>query len=232
MKVAEVFQSIQGEGKLAGVPSSFIRASGCNLRCTWCDTPYASWDPEGDDWAVEKLVDWARSGPRHVVFTGGEPMIQTQASTLCAALRFAGRHVTVETAGTIFKPVEIDLLSLSPKLANSTPTDRDGGRFARAHEKLRLQPKAMNELIDHTRNQGGDVQIKFVVEQPGDLEEIDTVLSSLRGWKVDDVLLMPEGTDTTTLHERSVWLAQLCVDRGFRYCPRLHVDLFGNTRGT
>ena len=233
MKIAEVFESLQGEGKLTGVPSVFIRASGCNLRCTWCDTPYASWHPEGEERSVDELVGWARSQrARHVVFTGGEPMIQSDAPTLCAALRKAGLHVTIETAGTIFKPVEIDLLSLSPKLANSTPTQREGGRFARAHDKLRLQPAAMNKLIAHTRDSGGDVQLKFVVADPGDLDEIDAVLETITGWRGEDIMLMPEGTDTATLRERAVWLSDVCIDRGWRFCQRLHVELYGNKRGT
>src|SRR2546426_10236001 len=98
MRVAELFYSIQGEGKLAGVPSVFVRASGCNLRCVWCDTPYASWNPEGEDVAVDQIVRRVGEfGSRHVVVTGGEPMIMLDISALCDALKGAGHHITIET---------------------------------------------------------------------------------------------------------------------------------------
>ncbi|MCH2065381.1 MAG: 7-carboxy-7-deazaguanine synthase QueE, partial [Roseibacillus sp.] len=72
MLISEIFYSVQGEGFLAGVPSVFVRTSGCNLRCRWCDTPYASWNPEGEKLPVEKIVAQVREHPaRHVVLTGG-----------------------------------------------------------------------------------------------------------------------------------------------------------------
>src|SRR3712207_3366955 len=121
MKVSELFYSIQGEGKLAGVPSVFVRASGCNLRCAWCDTPYASWEPEGEDVPAEEIARRvAGYGARHVVLTGGEPMIMPDVAELCRRLKDAGHHLTIETAATVWKDVPLDLASLSPKLANST----------------------------------------------------------------------------------------------------------------
>ena len=132
MKVAEVFYSIQGEGKLAGVPSFFVRASGCNLRCSWCDTDYASWNPEGREMPVSEILDaWREHRCKYVVLTGGEPMIMPDIELLCDALDAAGHHITLETAATVFKPVKIELASLSPKLSNSTPWQRDAGRFVR-----------------------------------------------------------------------------------------------------
>lgn len=233
MKVAERFDSIQGEGKLTGVPSAFIRSSGCNLRCVWCDTPYASWDPEGNEQSVEELVDWvAGLDRRHVVFTGGEPVIQPDAEALCEALTQAGRHVTLETAGTVYKPLSIKLLSLSPKLANSTPWQREAGRFARVHEEKRLNFEAMNRLIAHTRDHGGDVQVKFVIAQPDDLQEVEDVIARLDHLARTDVLLMPEGTTVAALAERGNWVAEVCKSTGYRFCPRLHVYLYGDTRGT
>jgi 7-carboxy-7-deazaguanine synthase len=229
MKISELFYSIQGEGKLVGVPSVFVRASGCNLRCTWCDTPYASWGPEGEEVAVDEIVRRvARHEARHVVITGGEPMIMPDIVPLCDALSALGHHITIETAATVYKPVKLDLASLSPKLSNSTPWNREGGRFAEAHERQRINVPLIQQFIDTSP----DRQLKFVVSDEKDLDEIEEILGQLTGWWVHDVLLMPEGTTAEVLQSRAAWIAQVCKDRGFRYCPRLHVELYGNTRGT
>src|ERR1044071_6747802 len=122
LRIAELFYSIQGEGSLVGVPSFFIRMSGCHLRCSWCDTPYTSWPPEGVEMGLDRILDEVRAHPtRHVVVTGGEPMIAPEILPLTERLRDAGLHITIETAGTVFHPVACDLMSISPKLANSTP---------------------------------------------------------------------------------------------------------------
>ena len=114
MRIAEIFYSIQGEGSLVGTPSVFVRSSGCNLRCSWCDTPYTSWNPEGDDWPLERVLAAVDAyAARHVVVTGGEPMIAREIVDLTRGLRQRGRHITIETAGTVFAPVECDLMSIS-----------------------------------------------------------------------------------------------------------------------
>ena len=89
MLISETFYSLQGEGELTGVPSVFVRTSGCNLRCAWCDTPYASWNPEGEQRSVAQIVAAVRShaAARHVVLTGGEPMIAKGIHELAARLR-------------------------------------------------------------------------------------------------------------------------------------------------
>jgi 7-carboxy-7-deazaguanine synthase len=243
MRLSELFYSIQGECKLVGVPSVFVRASGCNLRCTWCDTPYASWDPEGDDVPVDEIVRRvlkavsspliAASGSSPVpappvVVTGGEPMIMPDVADLCAALKAHGCHVTMETAATVYKPVNIDLASLSPKLANSTPREREGGRFASAHERQRINVDVIQSFIDTAP----DFQLKFVVSSDADVDELRSLLARLRNWNPSDVLLMPEGTNPATLDGRADWLSGVCKRTGFRFCPRLHIALYGNTRGT
>src|SRR5438477_8792639 len=165
MKIAEIFYSVQGEGALVGVPSVFVRTSGCNLRCEWCDTPYTSWRPEGTDWTLDRIVAEVRAHPaRHVVVTGGEPMITPEMVELTQRLREAGLHITIETAGTVFHPVACDLMSISPKLANSTPND---ARYSRQHERLRIQPPVLAELMARY-----PYQLKFVIAQPGDLDEV------------------------------------------------------------
>ena len=222
MKIAELFYSIQGEGSLIGVPSFFIRTSGCNLRCSWCDTPYTSWQPEGTELSLRQILDEVRAHPaRHVVVTGGEPMIQPEIIPLTEQLRAAGLHITIETAGTVFQPVACDLMSISPKLANSTPE----GDWAARHDRVRLQPSVLTDLMARY-----DYQLKFVIERPEDLTEVRDVVAAVAA-DPGRVILMPEGTDPDRLRERAIWLAEICKEEGFRFSPRLHVDLWGNRRG-
>jgi 7-carboxy-7-deazaguanine synthase len=223
LRIAELFHSIQGEGLLAGVPSFFIRTSGCNLRCAWCDTPYTSWQPEGSEFTLDEILREVRAHPvRHVVVTGGEPMIAPEIIPLTNRLRGLGLHITIETAGTVAKPVACDLMSISPKLSNSTPRD---DRWAAQHDRLRIQPETLAELM--TRY---EYQLKFVIERPEDMDEVRALVESL-GAARERVALMPEGTDPERLRERSRWLVEICKEDGFRFCPRLHVDLWGNRRG-
>jgi 7-carboxy-7-deazaguanine synthase len=223
MKISEIFYSIQGEGMLLGVPSVFVRTSGCNLRCTWCDTPYTSWNPEGEDLAIDEIVARAKLyGAAHAVVTGGEPMIADGIVDLTHRLDL---HVTIETAGTVYKPVKCDLISISPKLANSTPRDRDGGRWAGQHDRLRYQPEVLKRLMVEFA-----YQLKFVVTAPIDLEEIARIVEAT-GADRGRVVLMAEGIDAATLAERGRWIAEISKREGFRFSPRLHVDLWGNRRG-
>jgi 7-carboxy-7-deazaguanine synthase len=222
LKIAELFYSIQGEGSLVGVPSVFIRTSGCNLRCAWCDTPYTSWQPEGADLTLNQIVDEVKAHPaRHVVVTGGEPMIAPEIIALTERLRGLGLHITIETAGTVVQPVACDLMSISPKLANSTPN----GRWAAQHDRLRIQPGVLLELMARY-----PYQLKFVIEKTDDLDEVRALIGALRADR-SRVILMPEGTDRDRLRERAVWLAEICKQEGFRFSPRLHVELWGHRRG-
>lgn len=222
LKIAELFYSVQGEGSLVGVPSFFIRTSGCNLRCAWCDTPYTSWAPEGVDLSLDQILDQVKAHPaRHVVVTGGEPMIAPEILPLCERLHAAGLHITVETAGTVFKPVACDLMSISPKLSNSTPA----GNWAAQHERLRINLEVLGQLMARY-----DYQLKFVMAAPADIEELRLLLDALKP-EAGRVILMPEGVDRDVLRERGVWLAEMCKSEGFRFSPRLHVDLYGNRRG-
>ncbi len=231
LPIAETFFSVQGEGKLTGVPSYFVRLSGCNLRCKWCDTPYASWKPEGAPQTSAQLVAAAvATGARHVVITGGEPFIFKRLHDLCDAMHAAGLHITIETAGTVFEPVVCDLVSISPKLANSTPWNdaRDvDGAWAKRHEERRINIAALNALLARFP----DRQLKFVVQSEADIAEIDALLAQLQNWQREDVLLMPEGVVSPS-HETRKWVAEVCMRRGWRYCTRLHIDIFGNKRGT
>lgn len=227
MRIAEVFFSLQGEGMLMGTPSVFVRTSGCNLRCVWCDTPYASWKPEGEEKQLGTLLSDVRRhwGVRHVVVTGGEPMIADDIVLFTQRLKEDDFHITIETAGTVFKPVTCDLMSISPKLANSTPWRREGGRFARQHEELRYQPDILRQLIS-----AYDYQLKFVVAKPEDIEEVLSIVKDV-GADRGRVLLMAEATALEQLVERNYWLAELCKQHVFRFSPRLQIDLWGGERG-
>jgi 7-carboxy-7-deazaguanine synthase len=226
LKIAEIFYSIQGEGALVGTPSVFVRTSGCNLRCGWCDTPYASWAPEGEEVALEEiLAAVARYRAHYVVVTGGEPMIAPQIAPLSEALRQMGLHVTIETAGTVFAPVDCHLMSISPKLSNSTPFGRDEDRWVTQHDRLRLQPAVLKRLMA-----AYEYQLKFVVVEEDDLAEIRDLMAEVRA-NPQRVVLMPEGTDPEVLRERAAWLVEICKQEGFRFTPRLHIDLYGNRRG-
>lgn len=230
MLICEIFHSLQGEGELTGVPSVFVRTSGCNLRCNWCDTPYASWKPEGTPMRVEEIVAEVRQHPaRHVVLTGGEPMVAKEIRELAAALKQLGYHITIETAATIAPDgIACDLASLSPKLGNSAPDDRLPGAWREKHEALRWQPAVAKAWLA-----GYGYQLKFVVSQEADVNEIEGMLAQL-GIDIPraKVLLMPEGTTVEALRAKAGWLGDLCKRRGYRYAPRLHIELYGNKRGT
>ncbi len=228
MRIAEIFQSIQGEGFLTGTESAFVRASGCNLRCWYCDTPYASWEPEGEDLAVEEIVARVEAmGPRHAVLTGGEPMLWAELVPLSRELARLGRHVTIETAGTLYLPVACDLMSVSPKLSNSTPSPKRHPRWAWRHETARHAPEVVRRLAaEYT------CQFKFVVDTAADCREVEDYLAGLPEIERGRVMLMPQGTDAAELAEKATWLEPYCRDHGLSFCPRVHIEQFGLVRGT
>jgi 7-carboxy-7-deazaguanine synthase len=192
------------------------------LRCKWCDTPYTSWNPEGEEMSIDAILSMVRKYPAsHVVVTGGEPMIAPGIGELTARLKRAGMHVTIETAGTVWAEVQCDLLSISPKLSNSTPE----GQFAAQHERLRIQPEVLTRLMATHEH-----QLKFVIAERGDLEEIRALVKTL-GAQKRNVILMPEGVDINVLRERTTWVAEMCKTEGYRFTPRLHIELYGNKRG-
>lgn len=226
MKISEIFYSVQGEGSLVGTPSVFIRTSGCNLRCVWCDTPYTSWAPEGDEMSVNAIVEKVSNfGAKYAVVTGGEPMIAPALRELTLGLRRLGLHITIETGGTVFLAVECDLMSISPKLINSTPNEREGGRWATQHERIRYQPDVLKQLMA-----AYSYQLKFVVTAWDDIAEIDVICHEI-GAPAKNVILMPEGIDNAVLRQRALWITEACKQRGYRFSPRLHVDLWGAKRG-
>jgi 7-carboxy-7-deazaguanine synthase len=230
MLVSEIFYSLQGEGELVGVPSVFVRLAGCNLRCNWCDTPHASWQPEGEELSIDAILTQIEAHPaRHVVLTGGEPMIAKGIQELATAIKKGGRHITIETAATVPPGgIACDLSSLSPKLRNSAPDERLPEAWRARHETTRWQPDVVRAWL-----RAYAYQLKFVVAAEADVEEIEGLLREL-GEPIprSKVLLMPEGISQDTLRARAGWLSELCKMRGFRYAGRLHIELYGNRRGT
>ena len=231
MLISELFYSVQGEGLLSGVPSVFVRTSGCNLRCRWCDTPYASSEPEGVQQTVEEIMSRVRDYPaRHVVLTGGEPMLAKGIEELARELKEGGYHITIETAGTIEPDgIACDLASVSPKLADSTPAEEQFGEgWSKRHEECRIQLEVLSAW-----SAGYECQFKFVVSETAQMSEIDDLLIQISPAPAShQVFLMPEGTDPGTLQARGKEIVELCKRTGYRFCPRLHIDLFGDTRGT
>ena len=230
MLISEIFHSLQGEGELTGMPSVFVRTSGCNLRCTWCDTPYASWNPEGAHRTVAQIVAAVEAHPRtrHVVLTGGEPMLAQELRDLAAELVRRGRRVIGTPASIAPGDIACDLASLSPKLLNSAPDPIEHAAWRKKHEATRWQPDVVRAWIDRY-----PYQFKFVVARPEDVDELEAMLAALkRDVPRHKVLLMPEGTTLEKIRGRAVWLGELCKARGYRYAHRLHLELYGNRRGT
>jgi 7-carboxy-7-deazaguanine synthase len=236
LRIAETFVSRQGEGRLTGTMSFFIRTSGCNLRCWFCDTPYASWQPEGAQQPIDQLVEQAvASGCGHVVLTGGEPLLPVGVVELVERLRAESLHVTIETAGTVDRELTADLISISPKLAGSGPgaggeaagTAAIDPAWTQRHEATRWRPEVVRQLIDRSVAH----QLKFVVDRPEDFAAAVEAAAEI-GTSPEAVWIMPQGTTAATLDATAVWLEPLCAASGFQYCDRLHVRWYGNRRGT
>ncbi len=266
MFISEIYHSRQGEGFLTGTPSVLVRTSGCNLRCGFCDTPFASWNPEGKRLTVAEIVQAVRQSAltalppmqrqlsgkdspkddfpfggfdfskeknspsqatRHVILTGGEPMLQREIVELCADLHAAKFHITMETAGTIDHKLDCDLMSISPKLSNSTPEASRAGEWLVKHQQARHRPEVVRQLI-----QRHEYQLKFVVSRPADLNEILDYLDAVGDFDPERVLLMPEGIKQEDLDQREQWMAPLSEQHGFKLCRRLHIAWYGNSRRT
>jgi 7-carboxy-7-deazaguanine synthase len=235
MLISEIYSSRQGEGLLTGTPSVFIRTAGCNLRCGFCDTPFASWEPDGQRMTIPEIVSLTNqlakrslsAKPNHVVITGGEPMLPNEINELCQKIRATNFHITIETAGTLFRRLECDLMSVSPKLSNSDPDRSRAGEWKARHQQSRHRPKVVRQLIEQY-----EYQLKFVVGTPSDLDEILNFLQQVEVQDHSRVMLMPQGVDSRVLQQRAQWLVPLCEQLGFTFCPRKHIEWFGNKRGT
>jgi 7-carboxy-7-deazaguanine synthase len=226
MVINEIFYSLQGEGFLAGIPSVFVRLAGCPLRCRWCDTKYA-WDQTaGAHYSVAKIVRTVQQAKsRFVVITGGEPMTDSDLPRLVQELKATGKHITIETSGIAFMPdMPCDLMSISPKLRNSTPADAG---LAAVHEHSRLDIAVLRKLIDEY-----SYQLKFVVDCEDDLTEINQTLKEIANADSEKVMLMTQAATRDELLAKSPMVAGMCKRTGFAFCQRLQVLLWNNKRGT
>lgn len=238
LPVNELFYSLQGEGKIAGMPSVFVRTSGCNLRCWFCDSFHTSWEPTHAWLDVDAVIDRVTNYEKanHVVVTGGEPLLHDETTELLDRLSDASYHTTVETNGTIYHDTSIDLVSISPKLASSTPTtskDPQGdGEWADRHDDRRIDIDTLCKLVE-----AYDFQLKFVVTDRDDMPEINRIVDRLRDAadaviRDSDVLLMPEGSTRERLSKTRELAAEVALEHGYQYTPRLHVDLWNDAPET
>jgi len=248
--------TFQGEGKLTGTACLFIRTSACNLRCAWvgldgkgspCDTPYSSHHPEKNKMEVDDIIEivlqnTVKQKIKHIVISGGEPTMQTEAlEELLEKLQNLGYHTTIETNATIFSEKisqHTDLVSMSPKLSTSTPHQANlegtgikyNEKWAEKHERLRINIPVIQSFINGSKKYLTDFQLKFVVATDQDIVEIENILEQITGWEPSDVCLMPEGVDVNTLNSRTGWIAEQALKRGWRFAPRLHIMMFGKNR--
>lgn len=235
MKVVEDFYSLQGEGKYAGVPSYFVRTTGCNLRCAWknsdgsvtkCDTPYTSWNPEaGKNVTAEDIIKKLQLLKcTHVVITGGEPTLQRDLPDVVRQLQNAGYLVTIETNGTKFASMKHAFLSISPKLMSSYAQE-ENSREAQLHKANNQFVKVVKEYVKEN-----DYQLKFVYNNSDDEEEIMSVQEEI-GVPSDHIYLMPQGIAPEQFREKQQEMFYVCMKHAWNYTGRLHIDVWGNVRG-
>ena len=240
--LGETYTCLQGEGKYMGIPHILIRVTGCRLRCqfsnSFCDTPYASWKPEKGKFNIFDIIGVYDDNPqiKHTMITGGGPTIHPKLlQELCKIGKDYGHTITIETEGSEFVQTVGDLISLSPKLSNSTPRPGTWMPFAnrevtesdkKKHEKWRCNYEAMKQLIDnHT-----DYQLKPVISTLAELGEVKD-LQKILDIPNDKVWLMPEGLTEEQIKTRRVWLMELCTELGYNYAERLHIIAYGDRRG-
>lgn len=227
LQVCELFLSIQGEGIRAGAVSAFLRLAGCELRCIWCDTPYAHEPHQGRTIFLPDILTRLDAFPTdEVVVTGGEPLIQPNVQPLLAQLARAGKRVTLETNATQYRPVQCELVSMSLKLASSVPHTGPYAHWAATHERTRLNLPAVCRFLE-TNN----CQLKFVVADQADLAETQSILAQLPPVDPRRILLMPQARTKHEYRQRAPWVAEQCTRLGLRFGPRLHVELWGARRG-
>ena len=251
--------TIQGEGKMAGIPALFLRLSGCNLRCMWklpngdisiCDTPHASFSTDFETMVniedVARKIQYNMGNIPLLVISGGEPLIQ--ADNLVALIKLLRSEkpdikIAVETNGTVFHGELaglVDFFSISPKLKNALPTPekvKKSGIVLPAapenYKKLQINIRVLQQYIDLCKNSPGkDFQLKFVISSENETNEIkDQYLDRLKNWKNEDIVLMPLGSTPEELAQTRLMAMETAIKNGFRYTPRLQVTYFDGIAG-
>jgi len=221
IKVNEIFYTLQGEGALTGIPSVFVRLSGCPLRCKWCDTKYAWPSDCGDDYTIEQIIDAVvRYETDFVVITGGEPMTNPLLLNLCQALNACNKHITIETSGINYLfDLPIDMMSISPKLTNAVESDCD------EYEKY-LVPDVLKRLIEDY-----PYQLKFVISAESDIDEVQEILKKLPPTDMAVTMLMPAAADRDEYLKNATMVAELCKKYGYRFSPRIQAILWDSRAG-
>ena len=240
--INEIYTCLQGEGKLMGVPHILIRVTGCKLRCqfanSFCDTPYSSWSPEKGKFSYGDIHNFyeKHSHIKHTMITGGGPTSHPEMlRELCKIGKQYGHYITIETEGSEYVSTQADMISLSPKLSNSTPRPGTVIPFSgkvvtekhkQRHEKWRCNYDAMKMLLDvHP-----DYQMKPVISSEKDLQEVKE-LQKILSVPNNKVWLMPEGLEPKQLNKRRRWLMDLCTEQGYNFTDRLHIIAYGDIRG-
>lgn len=237
MNIIEKFSTLQCEGRYLGVPSFFLRSTGCNLRCAWknpngsvtlCDSPFTSWEPQkGQKMNSEDVLNELSKHPqiKHVVITGGEPTLQIDLASIVKDLISKDYKVTIETNGTRYMHLPGAFMSISPKLASSYSQIANSVEY-QMHTRNNLNwPNVVKKYIENN-----DYQIKFVYNEKKDLDEILYFCDTLKV-PHDNIVLMPQGITTEQFKEKEKEIFKTCIEYGFHYSPRTHIDIFGNVRG-
>lgn len=241
LRICEVFASIQGEGITAGVPSVFVRFSGCNLQCRYCDSSY-TWNFEGTDFIhdtkvwekdeyvqndemsmytpvelKDKICELAGTVVNTVVFTGGEPMLYHKTNAFIQLLRLLKTYrfrVEVETNGTIY-PID-EVAELVDQFNVSLKLINSG-----MPEKRRIVDSAVSFFVNNPR-----ALFKFVIMDDTDIEEVKTIQNRFN-IPTGKILLMPEGRTEEEIKEHARIVADICMCTGYTFCNRLHIWLWG-----
>jgi 7-carboxy-7-deazaguanine synthase len=263
LPIIEMFASIQGEGKFSGKPSIFIRVSGCNLRCMFkdsiCDTPYSSFNPEKSlyksvDDEVQAFKEISKAHPRikHVVITGGEPLLyKNDLEEFLGLIYTDDMVITIETNGTrpILNPIsnkfKIDLYSVSPKLSTSVgkPNENISEEVISRHNSTRIDIPNLVDLVCYSR----DYQFKFVYSGPECINEILDIYSKMaesienngevtemmykKKHPMNHTMLMPEGITEDQLRTKREEIVEKCMEMGWTYTDRLQILIWGDKRG-
>ncbi len=224
VEIYEIFKTIQGEGRLQGVPSVILRLAECNLNCKWCDTKHFFQANKGYEISFEELLKQLSDlACNSVVITGGEPYFNNKIEQLVDFLKENGFHITIETNSTIKKSVICDLVSMSPKLSNSIPTDLNEEE-TKKYNDVRLNIEAIDHYI-----QNYNYQIKFVVSDKSDLEEVKDILSKLKEYDPVNVFIMPLATTRAELYECQKGIVKMCIDNNLRYANRLQLQIWDDS---